>query len=531
MVVLYRRKFISLQLSAITMKALFLIGFILGMTQALSPSVSGFATPKDNALSRITSLISSPIEFFVFNEDEDEVDDLPMMEKSSVESALKILERDVQLLDSVADDQRNQLSVWEFVCLGLSVTVAAAAPIMFPDSPRLVEVVAPATAAFSASIGIGAEYSGKVAVANGKEVAAAAIICAAESEGWLARAERIKAISPLCVGIGATSAAFAIVYSQLSIMPSELYLLSPLVAVLSSAVASLATTECSSLASTAMSVGNRRFAKSGTVGRTWLSVTEQIDRTSDSLVNRWRSFIFACIPAPLIGSIIPTADLATKAIIVSSIAAAQSAYYLAQSEYIIARATDSVALKAKSASISDTYANLSAKSAAILPFTSALSSASAAGAAALVELLSIHTLPLFLECTVTSFFPLVSSIFAAAASVSKERSVVDTEAALKAADTLAVEYKTGKGDDDNNPIKIVFALIQTSFKTFWKKTGKKLRYIQRLRKNRSKKRDVLLNLFQSRRNDDINPSKSIVTKDTELDDINSYKYDLSKSPA
>lgn len=496
---------------------IFMIGFIscIGSTHALSISASRFGSYKDNVLTRITTLVSSPVEVFIPNDDEDddEIDDYPMIEKSSVESALKTLERDVKLLDSVADDQRNQLSLWEFACLGLSVIGAAASPIMFPDSPRLVEVVIPATAAFSASIGIGAEYSGKVAVANGKEVAAAAIVCAAEAEGWLARAERIKAITPLCVGIGATSAAFAIVYSQLDVSSSELYLLSPLVAVLSAAVASLATTECSSLAKTAMSVGNRRFSKSGTVGRTWLSVTEQVDRTSESLENRWKYFLFACIPAPFIGSLIPSTDLAAKAIIISSIAAAQAAYFMAQAEYTIAKATNSVALKAKSAAISDTYANLSAKSAAILPFTSALSSASAAGAAALVELISFHSLPLVLECSIASIFPLVSSIFAAAASVSKERSVVDTEAALKAADTLAFEYKND--DDDNNPIKIVLALIQTSFKAFWKKSRQKMRHIQRMRTKRKKKRAVLLNLFKSRKDD---------TSSASYDGINSARF-------
>eukprot|EP00560_Eucampia_antarctica_P009720 CAMPEP_0197829402 /NCGR_PEP_ID=MMETSP1437-20131217/5845_1 /TAXON_ID=49252 ORGANISM="Eucampia antarctica, Strain CCMP1452" /NCGR_SAMPLE_ID=MMETSP1437 /ASSEMBLY_ACC=CAM_ASM_001096 /LENGTH=456 /DNA_ID=CAMNT_0043431041 /DNA_START=61 /DNA_END=1428 /DNA_ORIENTATION=+ len=452
----------------IILKVVTTISLLLG-SNAYALTAMSFSRAKDNALQQITSLVLAPVQFVLPTEEDGDGDNensqmvMDVIESSSIESALQTLERDVLLLDSVADDQRNQLSLWEFLCLGLAVTTAAAAPIMFPDSPRLVEVVAPATAAFSASIGIGAEYTGKVAVANGKEVAAAAIICAAESEGWLARAERIKAITPLCVGIAATSAAFAIVFPQLTVLPLELYLLSPLVAVLSAAVASLATTECSNMARTAMSVGNRRFAKSGTVGRTWLSVSEQIDRTSNSLIDRWKYFIFACIPAPVIGSCIPTADLPTKAIIISSIAAAQAAYFMAQAEYTVAKATDSVALKAKSAAISDTYANLSAKSAAILPFTSALSSASAAAAAALVELIPLHTLPLFWECTIVSVFPLVSSIFAAAASVSKERSVVDTEAAMQAAATLSLDYDNSNDVDDNNPIQIVLALIQTSW--------------------------------------------------------------------
>ena len=56
----------------------------------------------------------------------------------------------------------------------------------------------------SAAIGIGAEYTGKVAVADGKEVAATTLQCAAEAEALLAKAERVKAVSPLCVGVSAT---------------------------------------------------------------------------------------------------------------------------------------------------------------------------------------------------------------------------------------------------------------------------------------------------------------------------------------
>jgi len=41
--------------------------------------------------------------------------------------------------------------------------------------------------------------------------------------------------------------------------------------------------------------------------------------------------------------------LSTKCIIVAALAAAQSAYFLALSEGVLARATDAVALKARSA--------------------------------------------------------------------------------------------------------------------------------------------------------------------------------------
>jgi len=135
--------------------------------------------------------------------------------------------------------------------------------------------------------------------------------------------------------------------------------------------------------------------------------------------------------------------LSTKCIIVAALAAAQSAYFLALSEGVLARVTDAVALKARSAAVCDTYANQGSRNAAILPFTSALSAFCAAATAAIVELPFLHTIstaygPLS-EVLVVSFFPMLSSAFAAAAAVSKARCEVDA----KAASTLALEYDGG----------------------------------------------------------------------------------------
>mmetsp|Transcript_9016 Transcript_9016/g.18796 ORF Transcript_9016/g.18796 Transcript_9016/m.18796 type:complete len:149 (-) Transcript_9016:347-793(-) len=89
------------------------------------------------------------------------------------------------------------------------------------------------------------------------------------------------------------------------------------------------------------------------------------------------------------------------------------------------------------------YANQGSCNAAILPFTSALSAFCAAATAAIVELPFLHTIstaygPLS-EVLVVSFFPMLSSAFAAAAAVSKARCEVDA----KAASTLALEYDGG----------------------------------------------------------------------------------------
>ena len=150
----------------------------------------------------------------------------------------------------------------------------------------------------------------------------------------------------------------------------------------------------------------------------------------------------------------------------AALAAAQSAYFLALCEGVVARATDAVALKARSAAVCDTYANQGARNSAILPFTSALSAFCAAATAATVELPFIDTVSTlygtFGEVVVVSTFPILSSAFAAAAAVSKARCEVDAEAACQAASTLALEYDgmNGSGDD---PVLRPFLAVRKLF--------------------------------------------------------------------
>jgi hypothetical protein len=362
---------------------------------------------------------------------------------------------------------------------------------------RLTEFVAPSAAAFTAAIGIGAEYTGKVAVADGKEVAAASIQCAAEAEGFLAQAERAKAITPLCVGLGATAATLAllvpVLMDALGVASSsnmqlitEIYLLCPLVSILSAAVAGLAVQEIRSLCNLAIGVGNRRFARSGLVGRTWLSTTELIDRKSKGAASKWKIFSLSVLPAPLLGALIPGA-LPTKTIVVAALAAAESAYFLARAEYILSRATDAVALKARSAAVCDTYANQGARACAILPFTSALCGLCAAATAAIVELPFVEALATaatptgtFLEIITVSVFPFFSSLFAAAASVSKARCEVDAEAAMEAASTLALAYDDG----ENNPILRPISGVQELIRLVWSNSIKEplRRFLRRLKR-------------------------------------------------
>jgi hypothetical protein len=328
----------------------------------------------------------------------------------------------------------------------------------------------------SAAIGIGAEYVGRVSVADGKEVAASTIQCAAEAEGLLANAERAKAITPLCVGVGALATTFSLLVPVLlanmeQSIVNEIYLACPLVSVLAAAVASLALQETKFFSARAISVGNRRFAQSGLVGRTWKSTSEQITSKTTSGRQKWRNFCLTVLPAPILGALVPGTIVATKAIIVTALAASQSAYLLTECEYCLARATDAVAVKARSAAVCDTYANQGARSAAILPFTSALSGLCAAATAAIVELPFLESLSatgtlagLTSEMAVVAFFPAFSALFAAAASVSKARCEVQSEAAVLAASTLALEYNSNEDEDPIlRPFRGVFELIQLTY--------------------------------------------------------------------
>ena len=403
-----------------------------------------------------------------------------------IATTLKTLERDMSLLDNLVSSKIT-LSKTEFSLLFGAIITSGMGPIFFPGT-SVTELLAPAAAAFTASITIGSEYLGRVAVADGKEIAANTIQCAAEAEALLASAERVKAITPLCVGVGATCASFALLTPTIvesfrlsgSVqLMTELYLVCPLLSVLAAAVANLALEETKEFANRAINVGVRRFAKSGNVGRTWMSTSEQIVKGSKLKTERWLSFGWSVLPAPIIGSIFGGPNLSTKCIVVAALAAAQSAYFLALCEGVVARATDAVALKARSAAVCDTYANQGARNSAILPFTSALSAFCAAATAATVELPFLDTISAtygtFGEVVMVSTFPILSSAFAAAAAVSKARCEVDAEAACQAASTLALEYDgmNGSGDDPVlRPFLAVRELIALAVKGGWRSARK-----------------------------------------------------------
>lgn len=384
-----------------------------------------------------------------------------------VDLALKRMSRDMQLLDTVAGS-KTQLTNVELAVLSGTVLLAFGAPLLLTE--QLVEVLVPSMSALSAAVGLSAEYVGKTAVARGKEVAATSLQAAAESEILLAQAERAKAIIPLCLGIGTTASAFALLaptlLGELSTglgvqFVTEIYLICPVVAVLGAAIAALATQETSSLTSRAISLGTRRFSSNEDVSRTWLSATEQINAASKRTQEKWGFFVLGVLPAPAIAALFP-GGLGFKAIVAAAAAAAQTAYYLSRAEYELSRAVDSVAVKTRAAAVADTYANQGQRAGSILPFTSALSGLCAAVTVAVVEVIPFLNGPLTqaLGCVA---FPAIGALVAAAASVSKARCEVDCQAAVAAANELSKSddrERTGSVD----PIRVTFDLVKLTLR-------------------------------------------------------------------
>jgi hypothetical protein len=345
--------------------------------------------------------------------------------KSTIYNSILKIEKDMDFLDDLAG-KTPQLKGIELAVLGSTVLASSLAPFIF--GIKFVELLVPSMAAISAAVGISAEYAGKVAVAKGKEVSALAIQAAAESEVILAQAEKSKAVLPMCVGIATTASAFALLAptfidemsKKSGFTPSsECYFISPLVAVLSAAIAGLACQESNSLSSRAIGIGNRRFASSSGVGRTWLSATEQVELSTERLLGKWNSFAYGVLPAPILAFFIP-GSIAFKGIVCAAIAAAQAAYYLSSAEFYLAAAVDAVSLKTRAAAIADTYANQGNRAGAVLPLTSALAGLCAAASAAAVELIPLIHAPQ-LQSLLALIFPAGASLFAAAASVAKAR--------------------------------------------------------------------------------------------------------------
>jgi hypothetical protein len=277
-----------------------------------------------------------------------------------VESAIVKISEDLEILDKVAN-RSPQLTTVELGVLLTTILLSALSPFFLEID--VIEVLVPSLAAISASVGISAEYIGKVAVSNGKEFAALAIIAASEAESLLAEAERSKSVLPLCLGIGTAASVLSVITNVLVKdlkLTQAVYCIFPLISMIAAMISEFATQESQKLASKAMYIGNKIIDSTE-------SNVEEIKNADE----KWRWSVFVRAAPPLIGALFP-GTLSTKSIVCAALAATQSAYYLTVAEYSISLATNAVALKARSAAFSDFYANQASRASAILPFTSAL---------------------------------------------------------------------------------------------------------------------------------------------------------------
>lgn len=338
-----------------------------------------------------------------------------------VASVINKFRQDVTYVDDLAS-RTPQLTTFEIAILLTTISLSALSP-FFLDI-EIIEFLVPSLAALSASVGISAEYIGKIAVSNGKELAALAIVAAAEAESILAEAEKSKAVLPLCVGIATTasvlSLAAPIFLKELSEthnirFMTEIYFVFPIVALLAVVIARQAALESQKLASRVSSVD---ATKPGSLLRTFSRKVEPYTRNDAATNDNWRGFALGLAPSPILALIFP-GSISTKTIVCAALAAAQSAYYMTVAEYSTAAAATAVAIKSRSAAMSDFYANQASRASAILPFTSALAGFCAAASAAAVELLPfVNTVE---QAVVALIFPSGAAIFAAAAAVSKSR--------------------------------------------------------------------------------------------------------------
>lgn len=341
-----------------------------------------------------------------------------------VASALDNFIEEMSLLENVAT-RTPQLTSVELAVLLTTISLSALSPFFL--NLDVIEVLVPSLAALSASVGISAEYIGKIAVSNGKEFAALAILAAAEAESQLAEAERCKAVLPFCVGIATTASAFALVVPALvkeitdkykSKVLAEVYYICPIVALLSAALAKSVTVASQKLATRAACWDKSKDPTNSSLMRLFSDKTEQFEDNNKMTYESWRRIAMSAVPSLVMATLFP-GSLATKAIVCTACATAQSAYYMAAAEYTIAVASDAVALKSRSAAVCDFYANQASRAGAILPFTSALAGFCAAASAAAVELLPfVNTVE---QALVALLFPFGAALFAAAAAVSKAR--------------------------------------------------------------------------------------------------------------
>ena len=386
----------------------------------------------------------------------------------TVSNAIKRIKSDTESLDNLVAS-KAQLSTRDLSWLSASSAVAIIAP--FALELELAKLITPCATFVCALVGLWSEYVGKTANCNAKEMVKITEQTAMEAEALVASALRAKTILPLCVGVSITARSFALLAPTLienfaeditTQASTELYLVMPLISVLGAAIAGLAFQDVQQLCNRAINTGTRRFSKSTSVGDQWISATELVLAEAETNNNKLWYFATATVPAPLFAALCPT-SLSVKAIVAATAAAAQAAYYLNDAEYELARAEDAVALKVRAKAVANTYATQGYRSAAILPYTSALGGLAVPVSAALVEVTPLVSAGPGLLALVFGAFPTAAAAVAGAASISKARCQVNAAASKNAVENFAdaslrATDRNQKGSLD--PIITVFTLIK-----------------------------------------------------------------------
>lgn len=225
------------------------------------------------------------------------------------------------------------------------------------------------------------------------------------------------------------------------------YLLTcPVATILLSLIASLASREVSNLCVKAQALGRRRFATRRDVGRTWRSATQLVRAEAENQKNSWLGFGAGLVPGPLVASLAGNVGVATKAVLASAAAAAQSAYYLAVAEYSLARAQESVASKMRTAAVAEAWAKQTQRANGRVPANSAVGAFCVGGCALAVEVLPIAA---------SFFFPALAALYVMRATRFRAQTQGEADAASAAADQLA-GLDDGSDDDPLLPLVLTW---------------------------------------------------------------------------
>jgi len=338
--------------------------------------------------------------------------DGPSFERGTEKSESALLDEIMMDIKSLSSDGENlrrpSISTVFFIVLS-SVALSVVSPSAFSES--VTEVLIPVAASIIAVATTAAEFQGKDATADAKEVAAVALAQAARSEAYLSRAEKSKAIIPALVGVSAMSATLNLIFPAIMasgvVVNPLLIAACPIIGGISAAVSSVACIE--TLAQGYLALGKIS-------GDRMVSVKEANNRQSRFKALRQRAWGLskAVLPSILIGLFLP-GDYVFKCIVASAWSAVSVAYNLAEAETVVAEVTLKVAFISKAAAKADVFANKAASEAAVLPFTSAIAGVSTALAAALVEVSPVAA----------SFIPLFGAVASGVGASAASRSEMD----------------------------------------------------------------------------------------------------------